>query len=240
MKKIIIIILCCLVVVFCATFFSTFFRKETEIEVNYSQLTYVALGDSITYGKDGITGEKMNSPYPELVAEKLNLKSIKNYGIKGSTLAVNDNGYEPMSIRYNEMENADIVSVLGGVNDFFRSVPLGTLGDTKNTTVYGALNVLASGLKKKYTNSFIFFMTPFQVVNRTTNSVGYSVQDVAIAIKEVCSAYKIPVLDLYSYGNFEFEAKTNSLSDKVHPSQEFFEKYTAPQIAQFIKDNYKK
>lgn len=242
MKKILTTLCSILIIVLCGSLLTVFLCRENETKNvdNFSKLSYVALGDSITYGVDGVAGGKMDNPYPEIVAETLNLSSVKNYGIKGSTLAVNENGYAPMSVRYSEMENADIVSVLGGVNDYFRNVPLGSLGDTENTTVYGALNTLVLGLRRKYTNSFIFFMTPYQVIDRTYNSVGYTVNHVADAVKNVCALYNIPVLDLYSYGGFENEAKTNTLSDKVHPSQNFVEKYTAPQIVKFIKDNYSK
>ena len=71
----------------------------------------------------------------------------------------------------------------------------------------------------------------------TPNRNGYTLEDYANAINVVCAKYNIPVLDMYNLGNFELEMYDTN-SDGIHPSQEFFEKYTAPQIAKFIKENY--
>jgi lysophospholipase L1-like esterase len=141
-------------------------------------------------------------------------------------------------------EHADIISVLMGVNDFNRDLPLGTIDDFSNTTVYGALNMIASHFKTYYKDSFVFFMTPYKQAwgdkgSYTDNAQGYKLLDVANAVKEVVGNYGYPVLDLFNVGKYELEMY-NAGSDGLHPSQEFFENYTAPQIAQFIKDNYKK
>ena len=85
----------------------------------------------------------------------------------------------------------------------------------------------------------MFFMTPYKLVGwSNNNSSGYNLNNVAQAVKEVANKYNIPVLDMFNLGQFELEMY-NEDSDGVHPSQEFFKNYTAPQIAQFIKDNYK-
>lgn len=211
-----------------------------DTDIDFFEKTYLALGDSITYGLDGMNGGKrMRFPYPELVKKQLNLKQAINYGISGSTLSANSvYNYEPMSIRYVDLVDADIVSVLGGVNDYLNNVPLGTLTDTGNKTIYGSLHVLCEGLCLKYPSSFIFFMTPFKLINNSTNDLGYSLEDVAKAVKEVCEIFEIPVLDLYTYGKYELEAQ-NSKSDKLHPSQQFFVEYASPQISRFIADYYK-
>lgn len=206
---------------------------------DFSDKSYVALGDSITYGMDGMnSGKQMQYPYPDLIKKQLKLKSAANYGISGSTLtAETTNSYEPMSKRYIDMSEADIVSVLGGVNDYLNNIPLGIKSDSTNNTIYGALRTLCEGLQVKYSSSFIFFMTPYKVINRPINELGYVLEDVANAIKEVCSEYQFPVLDLYNLGGYEREAEKPE-SDKLHPSQQFVKKYMSIQISQFIVDNY--
>ena len=42
---------------------------------------------------------------------------------------------------------------------------------------------------------------------------------------------------MFELGNYEVEMSLSN-SDGLHPSQEFFEEYTAPQIVDFIKNNY--
>ncbi len=214
--------------------------------IDFSNKTYIAFGDSITFGADYTRGyAQMDNPYSELVASTLGMKSYKNAGVSGATLCSNTLGLACISdIVANTSASYDVISLLGGVNDFNRGLPLGNYGDTTNTTIYGSLDVIATHLTTNFSNSFIFFMTPYRefwggVHCSTPNSQGYNLEDVATAVKQIANKYSIPVLDLFNNGQFELEMY-NSDSDGLHPSQSFITNYTAPQIAQFIKDNYKK
>ena len=69
------------------------------------------------------------------------------------------------------------------------------------------------------------------------NSLGYTLEDVANAIKEVAEIYDILVLDLFTYGCFENVMYDNDC-DGVHPNQKFVLDVMSPQIANFIKENY--
>ena len=64
--------------------------------------------------------------------------------------------------------------------------------------------------------------------------------NVSIAVKNVASKYGLPVLDLYKTS--QFETAPNGMNhpecDGWHPLKEFVEEYMAPQVAEFIKDNY--
>lgn len=212
-------------------------------KVNFSQLTYSAIGDSITAGTDGETKAKMDKPYPELVAEILGLKSVDNSAIGGMFLS-NNNPYMTscVSINCSSMKSADIISVAGGVNDFLNGVALGSITDTGNYTIYGSLNMIAKELTQKYSNSFIFFITPFRCFAEDwcsgNNGRGYSLADMCIAIKNVARNYGIAVFDAYSL--IDFSATTDpKCTDGLHPTQSFHTNYTAPAIAQFIRENYK-
>jgi lysophospholipase L1-like esterase len=215
---------------------------EPQAEVDFSQLTYLAMGDSITYGLNTYGSEsQVAKPYPVLVRELLGMEKVYNYGISGSTLVSIEDTRDPFCERYASMPNdADIVSVMGGVNDYWLGyADIGTLDSTDTTTIYGALNVLVSGLKEKYPDAYIFFMTPYKWGNDPgVNAKGYSLADICTAIKNVCAKYGVDVLDMYTYGQIEVDFQ-NPQCDKLHPTQEFFENYTAPQIATFIKENYK-
>jgi hypothetical protein len=91
----------------------------------------------------------------------LNVKKTINKGIGGSTLVPFDNR-NCISNNVVDVCNGSgmysIISVMGGTNDYGLNTPLGTITDTTNDTVYGALNVIAKTLKRKYPNAFIFFM----------------------------------------------------------------------------------
>lgn len=241
MKNIIIILCCVLVVVSLGAIVSQTFdfidSQNEQRTVDFSQLTYVALGDSITQGCDIYGTYKVD--YPLFVRQELGLASYKNYGLHSTTIAVRSGFTTSFLERYKTMQSADIVSVLGGVNDYQTNVPLGTIDDTSLTTFYGAVNALAKGLKEKYPNSFVFFMTPYPCSSHWTdkNTSRYTLEDYANAIKQVCAKYDIPVLDLYNYGDFDYDKNSR---DGLHPDEKFFVTNTAPQIAQFIRDNYNK
>lgn len=204
------------------------------------------LGDSITYGYIPDSGAQMSKPYPNIVKSILGLAECRNYGISGSTLAVNSGNYHPMCIRYANMDDdADIVLVFGGTNDYGRAVytpTLGTITDTANTTVYGALNILCEGLITKYPKAFIFLCTPLKRADKTAaNDGGYTLEDVANAIREVGNKYGIPVLDLNYKGGFYIGNATFRMqyggNDKLHPNQAFDMEHLAPMIARFIDSN---
>lgn len=226
-------------------------NNSNDSNQNFSSFVYFAFGDSITYGSDCYNGlAQMDDPYPSLVASDLHLKSYNNFGVVASTIAtdvVNTNNYTLPSIYdcvLDANSGADIISVMGGVNDYNTNVELGTIEDVSTTTFYGSLNAICKELKTKYPESFIFFMTPYkefpyqQTTCDTENEKGYILEDYANAIKVVCGMYSIPVLDMFTYGNYEIEFSSNG-SDGIHPSQEFIREYTAPQIAEFIRQNYR-
>ena len=209
--------------------------------VDLSDKTYIAFGDSITWGYANYT--QMSKPYPTLVSELLNLASYSNSSVCGATLTQNDlDLFNETSYICSVTSPYDIVSVMMGVNDMIRCLPLGTIDDRDNTTIYGSLYLIMEHFSTYYPDSFVFFMTPLNIRYRDgdgyrENSVGFSLYDVSCAIKQMAKKYDYPVLDLFSFGSYSLEAFDEE-SDGVHPSQEFIQDYTAPMIAQFINDHF--
>lgn len=203
--------------------------------IDFSGLTMACLGDSITMANEDDNGK----PYSYFVKNKLGLSQVYNYGIGWSTIGYMENcscheddptyDHNPFVYRYEKMLQADIIAVKGGLNDASVGMPIGTINDQEPTTFYGALNILADGLKKTYPNSYIFFMTPFKYENNPT-LLSYS-----NAIKEVCEKYDIDCLDIYTRLPFD---RTQHTTDGVHPKEEFIEELFAPLIVSFIKHNY--
>lgn len=211
--------------------------KLPLVEVDFSELTYVAFGDSITYGVDGVLWVQMEKPYPTLVNEQLGFKDFRNLGVSGATLCSNSLGLTNMTQSILDFDDsADIISILLGVNDFARDLPLGNANSTSNTTIYGSLFLIADYLTTYYSNSYIFFMTPFPCKNdsKLTES-GYLLDDVCAAIKYIAGLFDIDVLDLNNVSGYENYV---NLGDGLHPSQDYFIEHGAPIIADFIKENY--
>ena len=220
--------------------------SNSELAIDFSNEIYYAFGDSITYGADySLQYAQMAYPYPDLVSSTLGLKSFTNYAVSGSTIATDVGGLPNI---YNQLlyadTDADIVSVMGGVNDYNRGVELGTISDTTTNTFYGSLKSICEVLLSKYPDAFVFIMTPYkehcyhESACTNPNAAGYNLEDYANAVKEVAEIYDIPVLDMYNQGKYELEMY-NPSSDGIHPSQEFIKRYTAPQIAEFIRQNYR-
>ena len=223
-------------------------RKDTaeqdgKTNVDFSHLSYAALGDSITYGADYERGyAAMDVPYCMEVKSLLGLSRVQNYGISSTCLSDIRGEYGVMSRRYvNMADDFDIVSVLGGVNDFNSGAPLGNINSNGYDSIYGSLNILAKGLKEKYPNAFIFFMTPLSESSKWyAENHAYSLLDVGSAVKEVCAKYDIAVLDTAVLADYAREYNAPGYTgDGLHPSQEFHKTVLAPVIADFIRKNYK-
>ncbi len=207
--------------------------SDTFVELNNAR--YLAFGDSITY--------KGNPSYTEIVGETLGLKEYTNKGINGTTMA-NCTAYgTPMINRIGEASvGADIITIAYGTNDCSFSKALGDMSSTESSTYYGAYKKVILGLQRLCPNVQIMLIAPLQNLdynqeNETTktNNQGKHLIEYVNAVKELGEYYNLPVLDLYHSG---FNYSTNS-SDGVHPNQDYISNNLAPQIAQFIKDNYK-
>jgi lysophospholipase L1-like esterase len=160
-----------------------------------------ALGDSLTHGDITGTGGD-GTPWTSYMNELTGLAICRNYGINGNKIT----GEGGMADRYADMDNdADVVCVFGGMNDFCRDVPLGKIEETGISTFYGALNTLAKGLYAKFPDAEMFFITPPKCKSSlygwesfTRNNAGLILKDYRDAILSVADKYSMPLLDLYS------------------------------------------
>lgn len=190
------------------------------------------LGDSLTEGY--LMEDNLENLYHQVIKTNYNVHKVNNYGIGGTCFAVFDselNRGKSFIERYSDMDdNADFITVWGGTNDFLDSVPLGTINDTSNTTVYGAIKLLCEGLKAKYPNSTIAFITPINFSSDYHNN--YNLNDYCDAIRKVCAIHKIPVIDLYK--KLSIDDVLNSLQDDgVHLNA-----YGHSLVAQAIVDGF--
>ena len=213
--------------------------ETSSDEIDFSQLSINCLGDSVTHGAACPT-------YIPALQEILGFENCRNYGQGGSTICAAREDPLPFVERYSSMDDdADIILVFGGFNDFSWCSELGDVDSIDPFTFYGALNTLSVGLQEKYPDAYIFFVTPYKRYNFTTGQVvdglgkseyGYSYSDLNDAINTVGQKHGIDVLDLFNL----LEIDENSTTDSLHPTEDFANNVLAPTIAQFIKDNYKK
>lgn len=164
-------------------------------------------------------------------------------------------GYNEMVERVDLLDSdVDFITIFGGINNYMGikdKQELGDLTDTSSSsTVTGQLRKLIEYVLNKFPYIPIGFITPIpeksgNSISKTVNNQGYTLEQLVDRIKEVCSEYSIPVLDLYrSSGlrpwNADINAKYFSCSqavsgDGLHPNQLGHELFLAPKILKFIE-----
>lgn len=173
-------------------------------------MTWCAMGDSITAGT-GAGGSSYS--YANVCANLAGITAIHNHGIAGSCVcagyntALTEPGIETAFCnRFGEMSaSADLITVLGSVNDHRADVKVGSPTSTDKNDFYGALYVLITGLKQRYPNGRIVFITPFKISGwNGKNMYGFSLQDFRNAIVTQCNRFQIEVVDLFSEEQFSW------------------------------------
>ena len=184
------------------------------------------LGDSITQGH-GVSCPE--ATYWNVLKKNFGLGEVRGYGIGGTRIARQQvptpEPYrwfdQDFCSRFDEMNpDADLVVVLGGVNDYATGdAPMGCFSDRTPDSFYGALHYLMEGLCNKYPKAVIVFMTP---LHRTWEEHdGKKLSDYVKAIKEVATYYAIPVLDLYATSGIQPDLpvlREAYMPDGLHPN----------------------
>ncbi len=216
------------------------------------QFVVDCLGDSTTWGADGIG--KSDGPaisWPEHLKRITGWQDVQNIGKKGSRFAVTSERKDSFVERVSKVRaDSDLVLVLGGVNDFQHSVPLGEIQNGDTSTFYGAVEYVLTTLLAQHPSGELIFMTPMKADFRhptknypnsfERNSAGLLQEDYVAAIKTVCAHYSVPVIDLFNESGispfFEPQRKLY-MPDGLHYNKQGYErlaKHIASQIKRFI------
>jgi len=133
---------------------------------NHKELTWVAIGDSITYLNEHLneTGNRITKGYMTRIAERLPYIHYTNQGHNGWTAGGIATAIEKLGL-----VKADIYSVFLGTNDWWAGRPLGRLADyqrnTGNSTVYGSFRIIIDKLRSLNPQAHILLITPMQRVD---------------------------------------------------------------------------
>uniref|UniRef100_UPI00045BABAC Lipolytic protein G-D-S-L family n=1 Tax=Chitinophaga pinensis (strain ATCC 43595 / DSM 2588 / LMG 13176 / NBRC 15968 / NCIMB 11800 / UQM 2034) TaxID=485918 RepID=UPI00045BABAC len=180
---------------------------------NAKELTWVAIGDSITYLNDHLdeTGNRVSKGYLTRLNEILpNLKYI-NQGHNGWT-----SGGIAGNIDSLGLIKADVYSVFLGTNDWWQGRPVGKLDDYQhdngNTTVYGSFRIIISKIRQLNPEAKIVLITPMQrndfvyIADAKNNAFGsyqkkngQTLEEFANAVLTIGRYEQIPVVDLYHH-----------------------------------------
>lgn len=183
------------------------------------EITWVAIGDSITYLNEHVneTGNKITKGYMTRVTEKLPNIHYTNQGHNGWTSGGIASEIENLGIT-----KADVYSIFLGTNDWWQGRPIGTLEDYKNNTgnntVYGSYRIIVNKLRSLNKDAKIILITPMQRVdfvyigdmkNNAYGSYrdknGQSLAQFAEAIKAIGKLEHAKVIDLYNKSGITLE-----------------------------------
>lgn len=194
MKKILLIFL-----------FGLFFSFKPE------KITWVAIGDSITYLSDHPeeTGNRITKGYMARIVEKNPQITYINQGHNGWTAVRIAEQIEKLGL-----VKADVYSIFLGTNDWWQGKPLGTIADYQNNTgvatSFGAFRVIIDKLKSLNPSAKIILITPMQrtdfvyIANMKNNAYGcyrdkkgQTLEQFVAAVKAIATLENLPVVDLY-------------------------------------------
>ena len=205
-------------------------------------ITWVAIGDSITYLNDHTneTGNRVTKGYMSRVTEKLSNISYINQGHNGWTSAGIAAKIDSLGL-----VKADVYSVFLGTNDWWQGRTVGSLedytGNTGNGTLYGSFRVIIDKLRKLNSQAKIILITPMQrgdfvyLSNMKNNAwgsykekKGQRLEQFADAVVAIAGYEHFAVADLYHHSSITLQnmVKYKRLKD---PASGAYKNYTYPE-----------
>lgn len=194
-----------------------------------SDTVWNAVGDSITYG----------SYYYLTNTVKYTNYKANNYGLAGSTLAVNDYSRNHINSVYgtshaytsvvervlnDNMPTADVWTIFAGTNDCYYGSPIGSLkakGSAFDTsTVYGALQTICEYVLAQENTPRLILISPAFSNREPAPNAKYDLtyDEVIKAFREVSALYGVEHLELWSKAGINADNADLMLKDGVHPS----------------------
>lgn len=206
------------------------------------ELTWVAIGDSITYLNNHTdeTANRLSKGYLTRVVEHLPYINYVNKGYNGWT-----SGNIAKQIDSLGLIRADIYSVFLGTNDWWAGQPLGSLEDYKkdkgNASLYGSFRIIINKIRSLNPQAKIILITPMQradfvyILGHSNNAYGsykpkngQYLEAFANAIYSIGQFERIPVIDLYHDRSLKIE-KLVKFKRLKNPYSGLYVNYTYPE-----------
>lgn len=165
--------------------------------------------------------------YTKVLCKDLGL-SYNNYGVGSSRITEVTAGDDSFVNRCSSMDTtADLNIILGGTNDTFADIPIGTITDTIKTTFYGALKNMFDTIFVNHPKARVIFITP------TMTWKGELLFPYVDAILEVCKLYSVPCLNLAYESGLNMKNLVALTRDQIHPTDAFYT-VIGQQAAKFV------
>ncbi len=131
--------------------------------------------------------------------------------------------------------DADLVLVMGGTNDMTFDVPLGSADTIEDdTTSCGGLAATLRKIREHVPDAVIVVAGP-PALHPGENGLGFTMEDYADAMEEVCRLEGIPYVDVYHDSGITLENASRYSKDLIHPNGE-----GAELIARCVADTLKR
>lgn len=204
------------------------------------KITWLALGDSITYLNDHLdqTGHRLTKGHLTRITENNPRIEYINKGYNGWTSVKVAENIDSLGLT-----KADVYTVFLGTNDWWQSKKLGEISDYKQNTgtgtAFGSFRIITDKLKHLNRKAKIILITPMQrgdfiyLSNYKNNAYGsykpkngQTLEQFADAVAAIGKLEKFPVVDLYHDSSM-------SSANAVH-----FKRLRNPQTGEYQNYNY--
>lgn len=190
---------------------------------NFSNLrgkAWCIWGDSFSSDIDDL-----NVKYPNIVIQNLGV-SAESYAVSGNTSAQQLAILKNRLISFPDMFDVfDIVSLHIGVNDFANStIPLGTMNSVigDGSVAANVKEFIETVLEAKSSVKFFLISPPEadqpSLPFRSTNEMGWRLQDLSNLFSQIGMYYSVQVIDLYSISQFNPITLDYFTYDRLHPN----------------------
>ena len=176
----------------------------------YDGLIMCAVGDSIT---EGVGTTSIDKRWADIVVGQLSMqRDYQNMGLRNTCItAVNDsdNSIVNRICSGNIAEDTDIITVMGGVNDYASGKELGSISDaiiyynehmSWNTHNFcGAYCAIIDYIRTYRPDAELIIMTPMHYYEEEKeNTAGVTLMDYVNAIRDIAEYYGVYVVDVYN------------------------------------------
>jgi lysophospholipase L1-like esterase len=203
------------------------------------QITWVAIGDSITYINDhpAETKNLVTKGFMTLIAEKHPNVFYYNQGHNGWTARKIASEIESLNL-----ERGDVYTIFLGTNDWWQGLPIGRYSDidTGPSTFYGAMGAIVAKIHQLNPMAKIILITPMQrgdfvyLGDFKNNAYGsykpkkeQNLSGFADAVKEIAKKQKLRLVDLYYQSGITLENMVKYKRLK-NPETGKYQNYTYP------------
>lgn len=194
---------------------------------------YGKIKKCVIYGDSISTTDFSRGGYQQLLQDHLGMEKTVNYAVSASgTAPITPNSVFEQIIGLEHIEDdADLIILWSGSNDWYWNVPLGDIDDFSENTYCGAMRKCLLTLSARCKSANIMTMTPIarwdmpdqmQVEGDAfyyKNKVGHTLNDYAQMLEKLTSALGVPLCDMRRLSGFTVKNKDIYLRDHVHPSR---------------------